>query len=67
MQTRIIEGMAGVVNPRSERDMRVRVGRRRIAAQQKAPGLRPGATLMSGTRLELVTSTMSTWRSNQLS
>ena len=39
--------------------------------KEKAPGLGRGLSLqsmmMGGTRLELVTSTMSTWRSNQLS
>ena len=63
---------ASVTRSGPSRSCRETVGGMRVAGapagrcEKKKPHRKPGG-VMGGTRLELVTSTMSTWRSNQLS
>ena len=63
MQTRKIDRVQGSVNPTDH----ARHGETHTCTPKKNPRRTAGGNPMGGTRLELVTSTMSTWRSNQLS
>ena len=52
---------------RKQRRRRARIRDLGSRVKKKPPAETGGILKMGGTRLELVTSTMSTWRSNQLS